>query len=70
MAVRRANNIGYTEPLSGIVSMWPDGRIKIDGAKTGWLFGVTPKDAGYPKYHDGRRCHPVIQSTDIAFSYT
>lgn len=50
--------------------MWPDGRIKIDGAKTGWLFGVTPKDAGYPEYHDGRRCHPVIQSTDIAFSYT
>ena len=20
------NNIGYTEPLSGVVSMWPDGR--------------------------------------------
>lgn len=64
------NNIGYKEPLSGIVSMWPDGRIKIEGSKADWLFGVSPKDAGYPEYHDGRRCHAVIQSADITFNYS
>lgn len=64
------NNIAYKEPLSGVVTMWPNGRIKIEGARTDWLFGVSPKDAGYPEYIDGRLCHPAIQSADMTFNYS
>ena len=67
--IAATNNLGWKEPLSAILSLWPDGRIKIDGSKSDWLFGVTPKMAGYSEYHDGRRCHPVIQSADISFNY-
>ena len=62
------NNIGWKEPLSAILTMWPDGRIKIDGSKSDWLFGVSPTDAGYPLFdEDGRETHPEIQSVDLAF---
>ena len=68
---RRANhNLGWKEPLSAILTLWPDGRIKIDGAKTEYLFGVTPQDAGYPACDlDGRETHPLIQSLDMTFNY-
>ena len=42
--------------------------LKIEGARTNWLFGVSPKDAGYPEYIDGRLCHPAIQSADMTFN--
>ena len=64
------NNIGWKEPLSAILTLWPNGRIKIDGAKSDWLFGVSPEDAGYPAYDaDGRETLPVIQSADMTFAY-
>ena len=67
----RANhNIGWTEPLSAILSLWPDGRIKIDGSKADYLFGVSPKIAGLPEYDShGRYVSPVIRSTDMRFVY-
>jgi len=62
--------LGWTDPLSAILTIWPDGRIKIDGSRAGWLFGVTPKDAGYPTIDvDGREILPVIQSADMKFAY-
>ena len=64
------NNIGWKEPLSAILTMWPNGRIKIEGSKSDWLFGVSPKDAGYPACDsDGRETLPVIQSADMTFTY-
>ena len=64
------NNIGWKDPLSAILTLWPDGRIRIDGSKSDWLFGVSPRDAGYP-VHDsnGRYTLPVIQSADMRFVY-
>ncbi|MBQ4200064.1 MAG: metallophosphoesterase [Kiritimatiellae bacterium] len=65
-----SHTLGWTEPLSGILTLWPNGRIKIEGAKSDWLFGVKPADAGYPKYDaDGRESHPAIQSADMTFNY-
>ena len=69
---RYANKtLGWDAPLSAILTIWPDGRIKIDGSKAGWLFGVTPEDAGYPSTDkDGRETLPVIQSADMKFTYS
>ena len=64
-----ANCIAWKEPLSAILTLWPNGRIRIEGSRSDWLFGVSPKDAGYP-VHDinGRYTLPVIQSADLTFS--
>ena len=68
--LRAGHNIGWKEPLSAILTLWPDGRIKIDGSKSDWLFGVSPTDAGYPECdQDGRETHPMIQSADMTFNY-
>lgn len=60
------NNIGWTEPLSAILTLWPDGRVRIDGSKADYLFGITPEMAGYDELFDEERLvHPEIQSADI-----
>lgn len=60
--------LGWTEPLSGVLTLWPEGRVKIDGSKSDWLFGVTPKDAGFPLCDaDGRHATPTVQSVDVEF---
>ena len=63
------NTLAWKEPLSAILSLWPDGRIKIEGSQSDWLFGVTPKMAGLSEYHDGRRIAPAIRSADMTFNY-
>ncbi len=63
---RAGNNIGWKEPLSAILTLWPDGRVRIDGSRSDWLFGVSPADAGCPPFdEDGREILPVIQSADL-----
>lgn len=63
--------LAWTEPLSGILTLWPDGRIRIEGSKADWLFGVKPADAKYPKYDkDGRETHPMIQSADMTLNFS
>ena len=58
--------LGWTKPLSAILSLWPDGRVRIEGAEADWLFGVTAKDAGFPECDaDGRETHPKILSADF-----
>ena len=65
------NNIGWKEPLSAVLTLWHDGRVKIEGSKSDWLFGVSPQDAGYPPCdEDGRETHPAIQSADLTFAYS
>lgn len=64
---RAGHNLGWKEPLSAILTVWPGGRIRIEGSKSDWLFGVSPADAGYPGSDgDGRQTHPAIQSADVA----
>lgn len=61
--------LGWTEPLSGVLTLWPEGRIRIEGSRADWLFGVTPKTAGfYVCDDDGREAHPAIQSADVTIA--
>ena len=39
--------IGYKDPLSAIVTINKNGRIRIEGSHSEFLFGVTPAMAGY-----------------------
>ena len=60
------NNIGWTEPLSAILTLWPDGRVRIDGSKADYLFGITPEMAGYDACSDeDRLTRPEIQSAEF-----
>ena len=60
------HNLGWTEPLSAVVSLYPNGRIKIDGMKADYLFGVTCEKAGFPDHDDcGRLAKPEIESADF-----
>ena len=48
------------------LSLWPDGRVRIEGSEADWLFGVTAKAAGYSECDaDGRETHPKILSADF-----
>ena len=67
---RACHNVAWKEPLSGILTLSRDGGIRIDGAKSDWLFGVTPKMAGFPEFDsNGRYKRPVIQSADFKMTY-
>ena len=49
---------------------YDDGRIKIEGSRSEYLFGVSPKDAGLPEFDsNGRYTRPVIQSADMTFTF-
>ncbi len=65
-----AHNLGWTEPLSAILTLSADGDISIEGSQADWLFGVTPEKAKFP-VHDanGRYTHPKIQSAHLKFVY-
>ncbi len=68
---RAGHNLGWKEPLSAVLILWPDGRIKIDGSKSDYLFGISPEVAGYPACDsDGRETLTIIQSADIKMADT
>ena len=61
--------LGWTEPLSAILTLYPEGRVRIDGSSSDWLFGVTPKMANFPDYDSaGRPIRPVIHSVDFTLN--
>lgn len=61
-------NIAWAEPLSAVVSLYPNGRIKIDGKQSEYLFGVTCEKAGFPNHDDcGRIAKPEIENADFNF---
>ena len=65
------DTLGWKDPLSAVVSLYPNGRIKIEGSRSDWLFGVTPKDAGFSEYdRSDRLIAPVIKSADITLNYS
>lgn len=62
--------LGWKDPLSAILILYPNGRIRIEGSKSGWLFGVTPEMAGFANYdHGDRLIAPVIRSADFTLNY-
>ena len=59
--------LGWKDPLSAILTLDPGGRIKIDGSRSDWLFGITPKMADLPEFDSaGREISPVIRSADFS----
>ena len=63
------DTLGWKDPLSAILTLYPNGRIKIDGSYSDWLFGVTPKDVGFDEYDKSDRLiAPVIKSADFTLN--
>jgi hypothetical protein len=64
------DTLGWKEPLSAILTLYPNGRIKIEGSRSDWLFGITPKDAGFSEYDKSDRLiSPVIKSADFTLNF-
>ena len=66
------HTIAWTEPFSAIITMYANGRIRIEGSKADWLYGVTPVDAGFGAFEwdgTGRVTHPEVQSADITLNF-
>ena len=56
--------------LSAILTLSPDGGIRIEGSKSDFLFGATLEKAGLDPYDvNGRRVTAEIQSANLKFSY-
>ena len=56
--------------LSAILTLSPDGGIRIEGSKSDFLFEATPEKAGLDPYDvNGRRVTAEIQSANLKFSY-
>lgn len=65
-----SETLGWKDPLSAILTLYPNGRICIDGSKSDWLFDVTPKMAGYKTFDaSDRQIVPEIRSCDFTLNY-
>ena len=65
-----AHTLAWTEPLSAIVSLSADGRIRIKGSQADWMYGVTPEKANLsPLDTIGRPILPIMQSADIRLGF-
>lgn len=65
-----SETLGWKDPLSAILTLYPNGRIRIEGSRSDWLFGVTPEMAGLPEYDPGDRLiRPVIRSCDFTLNF-
>ena len=65
-----SETLGWKDPLSAILTLHPNGRIRIAGSRSDWLFGVTPAMAGFKDYDPGDRLiRPVIQDADFTLNY-
>ena len=65
-----SETLGWKDPLSAILTLHPNGRIKIEGSRSDWLFGVTPQMAGFPEYDKSDRLiAPVIRDADITLNF-
>ena len=62
--------LGWKDPLSAILTLYPNGRIRIDGSESDWLFGIAPAMADLPEYDPSDRLiAPVIKSCDFALNF-
>ena len=64
------DTLGWKDPLSAILELYPEGRIRIEGSSSDWLFGITPKMANFPDYDKSDRLiRPVINSADFTLNF-
>ena len=61
------NVIAWNDPISAIITLSTDGRMKIEGERSSFFMGVTPEKAGFPKRD--RLIAPNIQSFEVCFRY-
>ena len=62
--------LGWKDPLSAILTLYPNGRMKVEGSSSDWLFGITPKDAYFKDFdNNGRLIRPVVNSWDFTLNY-
>ncbi len=63
------DTLGWKDPLSAILTLYPEGRVRIDGSSSDWLFGITPKMANFPDYdRSDRLIRPLIRSADFTIN--
>lgn len=62
--------ISYDDPLSAIVSMSKDGCIRIDGMKSTFACGITPKKVKMEVDNHSRTTTSCIQSVNLKFTYS
>ena len=61
--------IFWDDPISAIISLWPTGRINVDGQRSRFHLGVAPANAGYnPFDRAGRPTSTDIQSFDVSLA--
>lgn len=59
----------WNDPISAVITLTPEGRIKIDGMKSSFYLGVTPEMVGWNKDGEGRAFTPDVQSVDLTMKY-
>lgn len=60
----------WDDPLSAIVEISTDGTLKVEGSRSRFHLGVSPKEAGIRPYDDcGRATSPIIQSFAMKMNY-
>ena len=61
-----SHTLAWDRPLSAIVTLGSDGRIRVEGSRADWLFGVTPEKAKLSPGDDlGRPVAPVMQDINL-----
>ena len=61
--------IFWDDPLSAVVTLYPSGRIQVEGMNSRFHLGVTPRSVGYNSFdRAGRQTTPNIQSFDISLT--
>jgi len=64
------HTIMWDDPISAIITLSKDGLIRVEGQKSRFHLGITPRDAGYTAPDlDGRMTTPDIQSFEIRQKY-
>lgn len=61
------NVIAWDAPISALITMGADGYLKIEGQKAGYLYGISPEKAKFPKRD--RPIKPEIQSLEMTVKY-
>jgi len=61
------HTLAWQEPLSAILTLWPNGRIQVKGSRSDWLYGATPARAGEYDVDPltTRVIAPVIRNLDL-----
>jgi predicted phosphodiesterase len=59
----------WNDPLSAVITLTPDGGLKIDGAKSSFYLGVTPEMARWTTQSRGMGTVPWIQSVSMKIDY-